>query len=234
MRRIIIFLFFFSSCSDDEQVISIVAVNSSSNSGNAQIITPSYDSMKTCINNYRKDLAAETEKNYLLLEKRFVSVIVDSLLPYWYGTEWDFNGVTQTPRYGAIACGYFVSTVLRDAGITLNRVKVGRSASLIIVKTFANKKATRSFANMPLDSTLSFVKAQGPGLFVIGLDNHVGFIYNDGQHAWFIHSKWANPKAVVKEDAAQSGILYYSKYRVIGKISNNKILLDEWLNMKMR
>jgi hypothetical protein len=77
---------------------------------------------------------------------------------------------------------------------------------------------------------LSFVKAQGPGLFIIGLDSHVGFIHNDGQQAWFIHSKWANPKAVIKENAAQSGILYYSKYRIIGKISNNKVLLDKWLD----
>lgn len=52
---------------------------------------------------------------------------------------------------------------------------------LLIVKTLANKKDPRSVTNMPLDSTLSFVKSQGPGIFVIGLGNHVGFIHNGGK-----------------------------------------------------
>jgi hypothetical protein len=81
----------------------------------------------------------------------------------------------------------------------------------------------------PLDSTLSFIKSKGAGLFIIGLDYHVGFIYNDRNNIWFIHSKWANPKAVIKENAAESGVLYYSKYRIVGKISNNKMMLDSWL-----
>ena len=158
-----------------------------------------------------------------------MTVIVDSIFPY-YGTAWDFNGTTQTPGKGAIACGYFVSTVLRDAGITLNRIKTGQSASQAIVKEFADKNSTKIFSNQPLDSTLNFVKEKGAGLFIIGLDYHVGFVYYDSQHIWFIHSKWANPKAVVKENAAQSEILYYSKYRIAGKISSNKTLLDKWVN----
>lgn len=67
-------------------------------------------------------------------------------------------------------------------------------------------------------------------MFIIGLDNHVGFIHNDGEQIWFIQAKWTNPKAVVREAAAQSGILYYSKYRIIGKISSNKVLLNKWIN----
>jgi hypothetical protein len=123
-----------------------------------------------------------------------------------------------------------VSTVLRDAGISLNRVKIGQSASQQIIKEFADKKDIKTFSNKPLDSTLSFVKKKGTGLFIVGLDSHVGFIYYDGQTCWFIHSKWVNPKAVVKERAEQSGILYYSKYRIVGKISNNKALLAKWVN----
>ena len=191
---------------------------------------PSYDSMKIIISKQIQALYASKEKrNYDLLEKRFVSIIVDSIFPYWYGTSWDFNGTTQTPGKGFIACGYFVSTVLRDAGIPLNRVKLGQSASQVFIKTFANKKGTKIFSDKPLDSTLNFIKSKGIGLFIIGLDFHVGFIYNDGKNIWFIHSKWSNPKAVVKENAAESGILYYSKYRIVGKISNNKMLLDSWV-----
>ena len=186
--------------------------------------------MKIIISKQRQTLKVSKEKrNYDLLEKRFVSIIVDSIFPYWYGTSWDFNGTTQTPGKGSIACGYFVSTVLRDAGIQLNRVKLGQSASQVFIKTFADKKDIKTFFDKPLDLTLSFIKSKGAGLFIIGLDNHVGFIYNNGNNTWFIHSKWVNPKAVVKENAAESGILYYSKYRIVGKISSNKMLLDKWV-----
>ena len=191
---------------------------------------PSYDSMKIIISKQRQALyASKEQRNYDLLERRFVSIIVDSIFPYWYGTSWDFNGTTQAPGKGSIACGYFVSTILSDAGIPLNRVKLGQSASQVFIKTFANKKGTKIFSDKPLDSTLNFIKSKGIGLFIIGLDFHVGFIYNDGKNIWFIHSKWSNPKAVVKENAAESGILYYSKYRIVGKISNNKMLLDSWV-----
>src|SRR5688500_17600336 len=43
--------------------------------------------------------------------------VYNEVFPYWYGTGWDFNGTTETPGQGKIACGYFVSTVLRDAGL---------------------------------------------------------------------------------------------------------------------
>jgi len=191
----------------------------------------SYDSMKIIIAKQRALLKTTVgRRDYAMIEQRFVSLIVDSIFPYWYGTLWDFNGTTQTPGKGSIACGYFVSTVLRDAGISLNRVKTGQSASQQIIKTFADIKDIKTFSEKPLDSTLSFIKSKGAGLFIIGLDYHVGFIHYDGKTCWFIHSKWINPKAVTKENASFSGILYYSKYRVVGKISSNKALLNKWLN----
>lgn len=228
MRFFIIAIFFLCFCSNSNDDFPPPVLQPKTE---IKRVLASYDSMKISIGNYRKSQKdAGSKKDYSILEKKFVAVIVDSIFPYWYGTAWDFNGTTQTPGKGAIACGYFVSTVLRDAGITLNRIKTGQSASQVIVKEFADKKSTKIFSNQPLDSTLNFVKEKGAGLFIIGLDYHVGFVYYDSQHIWFIHSKWANPKAVVKENAAQSGILYYSKYRIVGKISSNKTLLDKWVN----
>src|SRR6476660_4877291 len=29
------------------------------------------------------------------------------IFPSWYGTPWDFNGTTEVPQQGKIACGYF-------------------------------------------------------------------------------------------------------------------------------
>src|SRR5678815_2190781 len=37
--------------------------------------------------------------------------IYSEIFSSWYGTAWDFNGTTEVPQQGKIACGYFVSTV---------------------------------------------------------------------------------------------------------------------------
>ena len=163
------------------------------------------------------------------LERYFVKIITDSILPYWYGTAWDFNGTTQVPGKGAIACGYFVSTVLRDAGLKINRVKMGQSDSEGITYTLADKKDIKIFYEKPLAVVLAYIKSKGLGLYIVGLDCHVGFIVNDDKGIWFIHSKWFDEKAVVKEAASSSNILYYSKYRMVGKISNSLKLLKAWL-----
>lgn len=55
--------------------------------------------------------------------------ITEDILPAWHGTPWDFNGTTRTPRSGTIACGYFVNTVLQDAGFRLPRIKWSQMAS---------------------------------------------------------------------------------------------------------
>jgi len=65
---------------------------------------------------------------------------------------------------------------------------------------------------------ITHIKKSGFGLYIVGLDNHTGFVYNDGNEVFFIHSSYASPKCVVKEVAMQSSVLYYSKYRVVGKL----------------
>jgi hypothetical protein len=32
--------------------------------------------------------------------------LIENVLPYWYGTDWDFNGISDRPQRGQIACGY--------------------------------------------------------------------------------------------------------------------------------
>lgn len=42
------------------------------------------------------------------------------------------NGTAERPGNDAIACGYFVATLLRDAGFVLDRVRFGQAAALRI------------------------------------------------------------------------------------------------------
>lgn len=188
-----------------------------------------YENVKTHITQLRAQLKYTNVHDTTILQNCFVHVIADSLIPYWYGTAWDFNGTTQVPGKGSIACGYFVSTVLRDAGLKINRVKMGRCSSETFTYALAERKDIKIFYDKPLNDMISYIQNKGFGLYIIGLDSHVGFLLNDGKTVWFIHSKWFAEQSVVKEVAVTASVLYYSKYRMVGKISNNKKLLEEWV-----
>ncbi|MGE3800233.1 MAG: hypothetical protein AB7H80_04370 [Candidatus Kapaibacterium sp.] len=161
--------------------------------------------------------------------KAFTASVVDSIAPHWMGTIWDFNGTTEKPRKGMIACGYFVSTLLRDAGLKVERVKMAQQASEKIVKALATKNEIKRFRNTDFTKFIDTIAAWGAGLYVVGLDYHVGFLYHDGEGVWFIHSSFIAPKCVVREVAEKSLILASSKYRVVGKISANDGLIKKWL-----
>jgi hypothetical protein len=135
----------------------------------------------------------------------FSRYIDQHLFPYWIGTPWDFNGTTEIPRQGFIACGYFVTTVLRDAGVKLQRVKLAQLASEQMIQSLTKQiehYGTCSFADF-----IQKVKAKGIGLSIIGLDNHTGFLYYDGKELYFIHSSYVGTAAVAKEIAANNDIL---------------------------
>ncbi|MFT3845060.1 MAG: hypothetical protein QM725_08410 [Lacibacter sp.] len=152
-------------------------------------------------------------------EKKLHAFVADSLISFWYGTKWNFNGTTEIPGNGSIACGYFVTTVLRDAGMQINRVKLAQCSSETMIKQLTEKSSLQKFSNEPLKSFTDKVSKHDKGLFIVGLDCHTGFLYNDGTEIYFIHASYATPKIVIKEQAGKSGILAASKYRVIGKLN---------------
>jgi hypothetical protein len=162
--------------------------------------------------------------------KFFVSSVYNEIIPEWYGTDWDFYGTTQTPKVGQIACGYFVSTVLRDAGAKVQRVSMAQQASENIIKSLTTAKFIKRFSNITIEKFVADIENQGEGLYVVGLDNHVGFILHDGKDVWFIHSSYGEPSEVIKEKAIESVILSSSKYRVTGKISADDSFIIKWLN----
>ena len=163
-------------------------------------------------------------------EKIFTAAVAQTIMPNWIGTAWDYNGVSQTPQKESIACGYFVTTTLRDAGLNIARVKLAQCASEQMIRSLIQLKYIQRFSNVPMVSFIQSIQQQGYGLYIVGLDNHTGFIYNDGKEIYFIHSTFVGKKNVQKEKAAVSVVLNQSKYKVIGKISADEIILDKWIN----
>ncbi len=158
----------------------------------------------------------------------FINILTDSIFSQWYGTKWDFYGTTQIPNEGKIACGYFVTTTLQDAGVKLQRSKLAQLASEEMIKTLVRKSDIHRFSNYKIDKFNSEIKKLGKGLYVIGLDNHTGFILNKNDSVFFIHSSGIYPYCVMKEYAPESKLLVHSKYRVVGKISTPTFLKEHW------
>jgi len=158
--------------------------------------------------------------------------IYTGIFPSWYGTGWDFNGTTEVPRQGKIACGYFVSTVLRDAGWRVQRARLAQQASENIILSLTTEPHIKRFRRIPIGEFVKTVKDWGLGIYVVGLDIHTGFIVNDGDEVYFVHSSYVDPFMVVKETALDSKILQTSAYRVLGRITADDEFIQSWLLKK--
>jgi hypothetical protein len=69
-----------------------------------------------------------------------------------------------------------------------------------------------------------------PGLYVIGLDFHIGFLLIEKEEIYFIHSSYRSPVAVVKEKASASLALNDSHSFMLTCLSTNKKILKKWMN----
>ena len=134
-----------------------------------------------------------------------IKTIVEDLLPAWYGTPWAMNGTATHPGDEPIACGYFVSTLLRDAGFSLHRVRFGQAAALRIQKaTTPSGRKVHRFFSIPPASLAHEIAALGDGLYIIGLNVHVGFVVVDGGDVGFVHSSYTGDRQVSNEPLAEA------------------------------
>lgn len=155
--------------------------------------------------------------------------ITRELAPHWYGTRWDFAGLTRTPGQGAIACGTFVATLLQHAGFQLDRVQMGRLASEHIALSLTSEAQLRRYRARPVDEVVRDVVSWGPGLYMVGLDNHAALAVVDEQGTpWLLHSSYVGPVAVVQEPLGGPNPFSSSRYRVVARLLD-RAMVERWL-----
>ena len=191
-----------------------------------KIDTAHYDEVKVFIENQRKNWAAN---NNLSIAKDSISYLLgDSLATSWIGTPWDFNGVSKKPQCGNIACGYFVYGLLEDAGFYLPRIKLSQATSEASIKALIGESHIKRFSNKEMDEFLETMTAWGDGIYLVGLDYHIGILQVKGDDIQMIHSSVYPPVSVVIEDAATSLALTHTAYRIVGKL-DNETTMNKWL-----
>lgn len=159
----------------------------------------------------------------------FTRIMRDSVFHYWYGTTWEFNGHTNIPRDGEVACGYFISTPLKHIGVNVNRYKLAQQAATPIIKSISPGGNILYTGNInELETHLN--KQAKDGLYVIGLSFHVGFILRENGENFMVHSDYYPPVAVCKKSFASCEALHSSEVYVLGELSGNPTFLKKWLN----
>ena len=201
--------------------------------------TGNYWVKKTKLFNKREQLkVAYLLKNDSLSKMHFidsanalmVTNLLENIIPFWYGTEWDFNGYTAKPGEGVIACGYFVSTTLRDIGLNLNRYHMAQQAALNAAKSIQGDEALKFLRNVSNHQEVERFcqKHLSNGLYFVGLDSHVGFLYLKDRALYFIHSDYVSDK--VTAELAATSAAFVSNMYVFCPISGNRSLTKKWLD----
>ncbi|MFN6947000.1 MAG: hypothetical protein ACK4ND_18805 [Cytophagaceae bacterium] len=240
-----IFLCFFFSCSSseaqkEESVVSEVQVDTLKSQRNEEYVSVStevpsvpYATQKANISQLKQDLKSKFERNELSMDsisKVFTEVMVEKLIPYWYGTVWDFEGHTNTPGEGFIACGYFVSTTLQHVGININRYKLAQQAPIHEAKSLAMGMNVMVLDTLEFTKAMDFLKSTlDDGLYFIGLSNHVGYLLKKRGELFFLHSSYVAPAKVVVERALDSWPMQVSYVFIISPLSDNEKLMRAWL-----
>lgn len=157
---------------------------------------------------------------------------VDQLFSRWLRSRWGLGMPQSTrPHHGKINCGLFVAVVLRDVGFNLPIWKFNRQASSHAICSLTPRRTRRYFHRTPMRRFLAKVKAMGPGLFLIGLDFHIGFLRYDLKRGLrFIHASYVTHR-VENEPAATAIPIVSSKNRMVGKILQPR-MLRWWLTRK--
>jgi len=186
-----------------------------------------YPNVLQNISNSRSDLARLVTNDSLFnyIKNKLVIYLSDSVFPYWYGTLWDFNGHTNSPQDGYIACGYFVSTTLKHIGFNLNRYKIAQQAAATITCSLCPDDQIQRFSSF--NNIYMFLLNSEDAIYIIGLDYHTGFVLVQDGLPWFIHSDYISGNTI-KELVVDSPA-FSSNYYIIGRLDNDSTI-KKWLN----
>jgi hypothetical protein len=182
----------------------------------------------------RRDALAHEGANETRAKQELERGIVEDLLPAWLGTKWAFHGTADAPQAPqGIACGYFVATILEHAGLRLqSRRRFGQATALAIERALVpSPKALHRISSVPASVLERKMLDLGPGLYVMGLDVHVGFVVVRPDAVRFVHASYLGKRVVVDEPIAASEAIERSRDAgyVVTSLFADDALATAWL-----
>lgn len=180
---------------------------------------------------YKKAKSEEEANNILRQAGNYLeNIIANDIVYYWYGTGFDKEGTSANPGSGRIACSYFVATMLTEAGLNIDRIKLAQLSAQGIIKTLSTPEhLTRCTTPAEVESLIT---QKGKGLYFIGFSYHVGFLYYNGSEIDLIHASPLPPGTVSRIPMKTARSFDYSNFYDIGKLTDNRDLVINWLTGK--
>lgn len=197
-----------------------------------------YTATKTKIRLLRIRLRNDLNENRIDLDsvkRTFEDQLTDKIIPFWYGTGWSFGGHTSVPNEGKIACGYFVSTTLKDMGLKLNRYKLAKKSPIGEAKALSCGTEVKTISHVDPEQALAEISGHiQKGIYFIGFDTgHVGFLVKKEDRLFLVHSNYFSPVSVCIEPLETAKVFRtFTKFHLVD-ISHNEKLIQRWLNNEL-
>lgn len=181
------------------------------------------------VDRYRRARSPEQKAAVEHDARVMLELIMPEMMRCWLGTGYDFNGVAERPGEGKIACGYYVSTLIRDAGFKVNRYTLAQQASQNILRTFTAKENCLLRVGEKYDTYANWLETLEPGIYIMGLDTHVGFVVIEKDGMKFLHSSGIDQAGVVEEPRDQALAIKWSNWRMLGHFTADPEVIRMWL-----
>lgn len=177
---------------------------------------------------FKSQYTAAPQKTLDSVSHYFMDTLLNNITPHWYGTTWAYEGHTNTPMQGEIACGYFVSTTLRHFGFKLNRYKMAQQPGLNEALSLQPRNELKIYRNIDYPKLKQhLLKTYSDGIYFVGLSNHVGYVLIKNKELYFLHSSYCDNQVVI--EYAEHSYCFESDIYVFAEISTNKKLLKKWI-----
>jgi len=167
-----------------------------------------------------------------------VKSILDEIIPAWMGTPWYFGEENiegaSMPHDGSISCSQFVTAVLQNAGLRLeSRPRWNDAHALYIQRSLApGRDDLHRYRDVSPRELMEKLKGLKDGLYLIGLNCHVGFVVIENPRVRIVHSNYVDPEqGVVDEPLAKSRAIANSQevgYWITPLFQDDR-LIELWL-----
>jgi len=122
-----------------------------------------------------------------------------------------------------------VATVLQDAGFKVDRYQLAQQASGNILRSFLPKDSCKLAVGKEYNVFADGLAKAEPGIYLVGLDTHVGFLVVGPDGFRMMHSSGSRPWCVVDEGRDDAHVLQKSNWRMLGNLTADPQVLKRWL-----
>ncbi len=169
--------------------------------------------------------------------KELEAAIIEDVFPAWMGMPWGMSSTSTATRPHetgkTIGCSYFVTSVLQSAGVELeNRYTFAQAPALHIQRSLAPRRDDlHTYFSIPAQRLHDGIAKLGDGLYIIGLDTHVGFVVVRGDQVRLVHASYTDARVVTDEPLLTARAIENSRPQgyFVTPLFRDGRLMDMWL-----